>query len=255
MEKLKYGWAVISVHQLTKSFRLPGGKSTTAVDALSFEVQAGRVFAVLGPNGSGKTTLLRMLAGLLNPDSGELSVAGLSLPKGGSKVRAKMGFLTGSAALHKKLTPSETLDFFAALHGLGQEEYQLRRVDLVERLGLGDLMGKLVGTLSMGQKQRVMIARALLADPDVVVFDEATSGLDVIAAQEIMKIIAECKAMGKTVIFATHIMGEVSLVADDVMVLNKGKKCFDGTLQELVDAKGERSLEEEFIRLLKEVPA
>ena len=222
-----------------------------AVNEVSFEVAKGRVFAILGPNGSGKTTLLRMLSTLLSADSGSIEVSGYKLPKDAVKVRASIGFLTGSAALHKKLTPLETLELFAGLQGLSAKIFRERKEELVEKLDLGDLMRKQVGTLSMGQKQRVMIARTLLHDPEVVIFDEATAGLDVLAAKVLMDMIRECRDAGKTVLFATHIMGEVSMLADDLLILHKGNVLFDDTFEVLQQRQEARSLEEEFVRILE----
>lgn len=242
---------MIEVREVRKTFDAPKSQMTVAVDALSFSAEPGRVFAVLGPNGSGKTTLLRMLATLLNPDEGEIEVAGICVRKDPREVRRQLGFLTGSAVLHKKLTPAETLQFFASLQSIDKKVAKTRIVDFVEQFELGGFLHKPVGSLSLGQKQRVMIARTLLHDPQVVIFDEATAGLDVLAAKVLMQMIRDCKEAGKTVLFSTHIMGEVALVADDVMVMNQGRRCYLDSFENLDNEKQERSLEEEFVRLVE----
>jgi len=221
-----------------------------AVDGVSLQAEAGRTFAVLGPNGSGKTTLLRMLATMLQPDEGSLSVAGFDSVTEGAEVRKRIGFLTGSARLHKRLTGRETLDFFGGLYGIESEQLKDRQDELIAELDMGSFVDRPIEKLSMGQQQRVMIARTLLHDPEIVVFDEATAGLDVLAAKTLMDIMKQCREAGKTVLFATHIMGEVSMLADDVMILHKGKSCFTGTFEELKAQQQADSLEEEFVRLL-----
>ena len=242
---------MIKVEKLKKSFSAKGEGSVIAVNDVSFEAKRGRIFAVLGPNGSGKTTLLRMLSSLLSPDSGHIEVEGLVLPKYASQVRAKLGFLTGSAALHKKLTTNETLELFGDLHGLNKSLFKQRRSALVEQLAMEDILDKLVGTLSMGQKQRVMIARTLLHDPEVVIFDEATSGLDVLAARMLMDMIRHCRESNKTVLFSTHIMGEVALLADDILVLHKGNVLYNDTFAKFEQEHVEKNLEEAFVKVLE----
>lgn len=242
---------MIAVDQLSKSFASRPSETVHAVKEVSFEVSPGRVFAILGPNGSGKTTLLRMLSGLMAPDSGTITIDEMHFPQQAEKIKAKIGFLTGSAALHKKLTPAETLDLFASLYGMKKEMYHRRREELVDILGISELMGRLVGTLSMGQKQKVMIARALLHDPSIVIFDEATAGLDVMAAKVMMDAIKKCREEGKTVLFSTHIMGEVALLAQDVLILHRGSVVYNDTFEALLEQQRSASLEEEFIRILE----
>ncbi len=251
---------MIESKQVSKVFKT-GKKGNTgkadvhAVDGVSFRCEPGRVFALLGPNGSGKTTLLRMISTLMSPDKGGLIVGGFDCVKQSEEVRKRIGFLTGSAGLHEKLSGRETLEFFGTLQGLSDEHLETRISQMIEEFKLTEFIDRATGKLSMGQKQRVMIARTLIHDPEVVIFDEATTGLDVLAARGLMDIVRACKDAGKTVLFSTHIMGEVALLADDVTILHKGKQIFSGTIEELKQHGGAgagESMEEKFISLLEE---
>ena len=246
---------MIEAKQVTKVFKTKRGKDDVhAVAGVSFRCEPGRVFALLGPNGSGKTTLLRMISTLMSPDSGELKVADFDCSTQSEEVRKRIGFLTGSAGLHEKLSGRETLEFFGNLHGLSRGRLKARIDEMENEFKLTDFIDRATGKLSMGQKQRIMIARTLIHDPEVVIFDEATTGLDVLAAKGLMDIIRKCRERGKTVLFSTHIMGEVALLADDVTVLHKGLQIFSGSLEELKNRSVEdagKSLEETFVSLLE----
>ncbi len=240
---------VNKVHKIYPASK--GGEEVHAVNDVSFRCEPGRVFALLGPNGSGKTTLLRMISTLMKPQRGDISVVGLDVAKDGEAVRVQIGFLTGSAGLHEKLSARETLNYFGKLHGLKRDVLELRIEELIEKFELAEFIDRPTGKLSMGQKQRVMLARTLVHDPDVVVFDEATTGLDVLAAKSLMDIIRTCREDGKTVLFSTHIMGEVSMLADDVLILHKGRTIFEGTMDDFRAGQQSASIEDEFVRLLE----
>jgi sodium transport system ATP-binding protein len=243
---------MIEAKQVGKTFKTGKGKDDVkAVDGVSFRCEPGRVFALLGPNGSGKTTMLRMIATLMSPDVGELKVSGFDCVKESQEVRKRIGFLTGSAGLHEKLSGRETLEFFGALHGITKTSLKDRIAEMVREFALGEFIDRATGKLSMGQKQRIMIARTLIHNPDVVIFDEATTGLDVLAAKGLIDIIRSCRDAGKTVLFSTHIMGEVALLADDVTVLHKGRQIFSGSIDELKTSQAGDSMEEKFINLLE----
>jgi len=243
---------MIEASQVCKTFSAGKGRDAVkAVDGVSFRCEPGRVFALLGPNGSGKTTVLRMISTLMHPDIGELKVAGFDCASESEEVRKRIGFLTGSAGLHEKLSGRETLEFFGALQGISKLTLKQRIAELIEEFGLGEFIDRATGKLSMGQKQRVMIARTLIHDPEVVIFDEATTGLDVLAAKGLIDIIRACRDGGKTVLFSTHIMGEVALLADDVTVLHKGRQIFSGDIDQLIQSQTGASMEEKFIHLLE----
>jgi sodium transport system ATP-binding protein len=255
---------MIVINNLWKTFKLDrqrrkdraGASEANAVNAvagISFTCRPGRVFTLLGPNGAGKTTTLRMIATLLKPTSGSISVAGLDAVAQPREVRRKIGFLTGTTRLYERLTAEETVKYYADLHGMDPGIYVERKERLFSVLGIHEFAGRRIGKLSTGMRQKVSIARTMIHDPEIVVFDEPTVGLDVITARNIIDLIKSCREEGKTVLFSTHIMGEVSLLSDDLAIIHNGKLCYDGTYEAFRGAMKTPSLEEEFIRLVGEV--
>ena len=236
-----------------KIYRTAPKTTFAAVDNVSFTCQPGRIYTLLGPNGAGKTTALRIIASMLQPTTGTVKICDIDVTKDARAARAKLGFLTGSTGLYDRLTPRETLKYFGALHQVEGETAQTRIDDLIERLDIGEFADRRVGKLSMGQKQRVSIARTLMHDPDVIIFDEPTNGLDVLTSRTIIQWIRECKQAGKTVIFSTHIMGEVSLLSDDLGVIHKGKLCYNDSFENFKSQYGQHSLEDAFISILEGV--
>ncbi len=225
--------------------------SLAAVNDVSFLCQPGRIFSLLGPNGAGKTTTLRMIATLLRPTSGTIRVNGLDVAADATAVRREIGFLTGSTNLYDRLTPAETVKYFADLYGLPDAVFKERKEKLFTQLGIHDFVNKRVGQLSTGMKQRVSIARTMIHDPAVVIFDEPTSGLDVISAGGIIDLIRDCKAAGKTVIFSSHIMSEVDLLCDELAIINKGRLVYNNTMDDFRNVSGNDSLTATFIRLVQ----
>lgn len=226
--------------------------SLNAVDNVSFTCQPGRIFSLLGPNGAGKTTTLRIMATLLLPSSGSIQVSGLDVVKEAAAVRRKIGFLTGSTNLYDRLTPSETVKYFADLYGMSDAIFQQRKETLFTQLGIRGFENKRIGQLSTGMKQKVSIARTMIHDPEVVIFDEPTSGLDVITAGSIINLIRDCKADGKTVIFSSHIMSEVDLLCDELAIINKGRIVYADTMDAFRKEANTESLTAAFIRLVQE---
>ena len=254
---------MIKLDNATKKFKLSreqkremGGNGQKrwieAVSKVSFICRPGRIFSLVGPNGAGKTTLLRMIATMLKPSSGTIEVAGFDTQKQPENVRKKIGFLTGSTQLYARLTPNEIIKYYADLHGMDQSSFQQRKNELFTLLGIDEFSNRRIGKLSSGMKQKVSIARTMIHDPDVVVFDEPTVGLDVITARSIIQLVRQCKEDGKTVIFSTHIMGEVSLLSDDLAVIHKGRLLFNDTYQAFLQSMKSKSIEDEFIRLVEE---
>ncbi|MEM6910022.1 MAG: ATP-binding cassette domain-containing protein [Verrucomicrobiota bacterium] len=222
----------------------------TAVRALSFQCHPGRICALLGPNGSGKTTALRMVATLLRPSEGRVEITGLDSVEEAVAVRRKIGFLTGTTSLYRHLSPLETLRYFGGLYGLAPDRCEERARQLIERFGIGSFQDRPIARLSMGMKQKVSIARILLHDPEVMVFDEVTVGLDVLTSRNVIALVRECREQGKTVLFSTHLMEEVAQLADDVVVIHEGEKVFAGKFEDLESGRQAPSLQDEFIRLL-----
>jgi len=255
---------MIIVSELWKKFNLDrqrrkelaNGRQDSFVNAVagvSFTCQPGRVFTLLGPNGAGKTTTLRMIATLLKPSSGSITVAGIDAVQHPRDVRRKIGFLTGTTRLYERLTPHEIVKYYADLHKMEEGQFKRRRDELFALLGIDEFANRRIGKLSTGMRQKVSIARTMIHDPEVIVFDEPTVGLDVITARHIIELIRSCKNQGKTVLFSTHIMGEVSLLSDDLAIIHNGKLCYSGTYNDFRKSMQGDSLEEEFIRLVEEV--
>lgn len=257
---------MIEVNDLVKTFKLSrrqrreegwpeGVHEIRAVDGVTFRCMPGRIFTLLGPNGAGKTTILRMIATLMKPTSGSISVCGFDTRKQPGEVRARIGFLTGSTKLYDRLTVSELIRYYADLHGMDEELYQERRNELFDLLDMNDYAGRRIGKLSSGMKQKVSIVRTVIHDPDVMIFDEPTTGLDVITSRSIIDLIHRCTDRGRTVIFSTHIMSEVSRLADDLAILHRGRLLFNDTYEAFRRNMAESSVEEEFVRVLgKEEP-
>ena len=222
-----------------------------AVSDISFACHPGSIYSLLGPNGAGKTTTLRMIATLLVPTSGTITVNGSNVVRDSQEVRRQIGFLTGSTHLYDRLTPLETVKYFADLHGMAEADFKRRKDMLFEQLGINDFLNKRIGQLSTGMKQKVSIARTMIHNPDVVIFDEPTSGLDVITANNIIELIRSCKAEGKTVIFSSHIMSEVDLLCDELAIINKGKLIYADTMDQFRALSGSQSLTETFIRIVQ----
>ncbi|QQL43854.1 ABC transporter ATP-binding protein [Sulfuriroseicoccus oceanibius] len=251
---------VISLSHVTKQFQATRkADACEAVRDVSFDVESGKVTCLLGPNGSGKTTLLRMLAGVMTPTAGEVVVAGHRLPGELAEVQRVVGFVTGSTRLYGKLTGREILRYFGKLHGIERKPLTARIAELIGLLDLGEFIDKRVDTLSMGMRQRVSIARALIHDPRVVVLDEPTAGLDILSSRALMDLMLSLRDQGRTVLCSTHLMGEVSLIADRVVIIHEGTIRFDGELTELYEKAGDRNLEHAFLEVLgiekKEVQA
>ena len=253
---------MIVVEHLSKQFRLsrqqrremgPGFTGTTidAVKDISFTCQPGRVFTLLGPNGAGKTTTLRMIATMLTPTAGTITVAGCDVVRQPVEVRRRVGFLTGNTGLYDRLTPNELVKYYADLHGLSAGEYRRRRDELFTLLGIHEFATRRIGKLSSGMRQKVSIARTIIHNPEVVVFDEATAALDVVTSRSIIRLIRDCRTQGKTVIFSTHRMGEVSLLSDDLAIVHRGSLVFNGTYREFQTQMKTSSVEDEFVRLVE----
>jgi len=254
---------MIAVTDLHKTFKLSrsqkremgsgfAGSTVDAVDDISFTVQPGRIFSLLGPNGAGKTTTLRMIATMLRPTSGAIEVDGHNVLREPEAVRRSLGFLTGSTKLYDRLTPEELVRYYADLHGISRAKYRERRDEIFGVLGIDEYAGRRISKLSTGMKQKVSIARTIIHDPTVLVFDEATAGLDVVASRGIVQLVRDAKERGKTVLFSTHRMGEVSQLADDMAIIHRGRLLYNGTCDAFTAGMHSDSLEDEFIRVVEE---
>jgi sodium transport system ATP-binding protein len=244
-----HGCFMIQLENLSKTYRQSRHKQIRAVQSISFECRPGEVFGLLGPNGAGKTTTLRMISTALKPTSGRILVQNHDVVHEPDKVRRQVGFMSASTGLYGRLTPAEVLRYFGRLYGMDPGILDRRLAILNARLDLDSFLHRPCDKLSSGMKQRVSIARTLIHDPPVIVFDEATSGLDVITGRNIIRFIRDCRDEGKTVLFSTHIMAEVARLCDRVAVIHEGSLAFCGTLDELKTRHGD-DLEEAFMRMV-----
>ena len=225
-----------------------------AVNDVSFTCQPGRVFSLLGPNGAGKTTILRMIASILQPSRGSITVGGYDTATHANEARKQMGFLTGSTGLYDRLSVTEMVKYFADLFDVAPADYKARRQRIFDLLDMHGFADKRCGTLSTGMKQKASIARTMIHDPQVVVFDEPTSGLDVITAENIINLVNQLRTEGKTVIFSSHNMSEVDLLADDLAIIHRGQLLINGTMDQFRSQMQGPSLTKEFMRIIQSAP-
>ena len=237
---------MIDVANLSKSFG-----DVKAVDDLSFTVAAGEVFGLLGPNGAGKTTTLRILATLLAADRGTATVAGHDVAGDAEAVRAKIGVVNGGMGLYDRLTGREVLHYFGRLYGLDRSSIDRRIRELDDLLDLSGTLERQTGEFSTGMKQKIVIARAVLHDPPVIFFDEATSGLDVMARRAVLDFVKNYPSRGRAVVYSTHVMSEVEELCERVAVLYGGRRIALDSVAALLADTDTRSLEQAFFRLVE----
>ncbi|MDP2136951.1 MAG: ATP-binding cassette domain-containing protein [Candidatus Didemnitutus sp.] len=239
---------MIEAHHLTKTFKDKKRGVISAVDDVSFTCQPGQIYGLLGANGAGKTTTLRLLATLLKPTSGSAKVAGYDVGSEPEAVRANVGFLAASTALYGRLTAREMIAYFGRLNGMSDDAIRARLKGLADELGMHDFLDRRCDKFSTGMKQKTSIARTLIHDPAVMIFDEPTLGLDVMTARSIVKFVRECRNRGKTVIYSTHVMSEVEKLCDTIGIIHNGRLTAEGTLAQLQERYRERDLEEVFVK-------
>lgn len=243
---------MVSVRNLNKSFSDALGTVVDAVQNLSFDAGRGEVFGLLGTNGAGKTTALRMLSTLLVPSAGDALLDGRSVVREPEQVRARIGFMTADTGIYGRLTAREMIEYFGRLHLL-PESHIAHRIDEIARLlNMGDFLNRRCDKLSTGQRQRVNIARTIVHDPPILIFDEPTAGLDLLAAAQIVDFIRTSRAGGKCVVFSTHIMSEAEKLCDRILILHQGRVCAAGTLQSLQSQFGTMDLETIFLTAIAE---
>src|SRR5580700_5542817 len=242
---------MIEAHHLVKRFRDKKRGTVCAVNGVSFSCRPGEIYGLLGANGAGKTTTLRMLATILAPSEGTAIVAGYDVIKDPQMVRSRVGFLSTATALYGRLSAQEMVEYFGRLHGLDEPTLRRRIDELFARLEMNDYRDRRCDKLSTGMKQKVSIARTLVHDPPVMIFDEPTVGLDVMAARTISGFIRECRDNGKTVIFSTHVMREAEKLCDRIGIIDGGKLLAEGTLADLRRNFGMQDLEDIFVKVVE----
>lgn len=229
-------------------------KDFKAVENLSFRVGHGEIYGLLGPNGAGKTTTLRMLATLLTPSSGTATVAGYDIRKQPLEVRRNLGIVNGGMQVYERLTGREVLEFFAGFYGVEGRLFRERLEWVASLLEMDGVLDKLVREMSTGMRQKVVVARSILHQPPVLLLDEATAGLDVFARRSLLDFVKQYRALGKSLVYSTHVMSEAEEVCDRVGFLYGGKLVYEGPASEAM-SRGGGSLERAFIRRLEEVAA
>jgi sodium transport system ATP-binding protein len=241
---------MIEARGLSKHFHDKKRGQISAVENVSFVCRPGSIYGLLGANGAGKTTTLRMLATILEPTDGTAIVFGHDIVEHPERVRACIGFLSTATALYPRLTAQEMVEYFGRLNGLDEATLKKRVDDIFKRLDMDSFRDRRCDKLSTGMKQKTSIARTLVHDPPVMIFDEPTLGLDILAARTIVNFIRECRQSGKTVILSTHIMTEVEKLCDVVGIIHNGKLLAEGTPAQLRDTYRENDLEEIFVNIV-----
>ncbi|MCI5746049.1 MAG: ABC transporter ATP-binding protein [Erysipelotrichaceae bacterium] len=250
---------ILRVDNLKKTFTLSkkqqklqhtNEKTKVAVNGLSFVAYKGEVYGLLGPNGAGKTTTLRIISTLIKADEGDAFVKNISVKNEPEKIRKSIGFLTSELKLEDFFTPSYLFDYFAKLHDVDEQTTIKRKKELFEKFGINNFQEVKIGDLSTGMKQKVSLAISIVHDPDFIIFDEPTNGLDVITAKTVTDFLLHLKEEGKTIIISTHIFSLVEKICDRVGIIFDGKMICEDSLSNLTK---EMSLEDKFFELYHKV--
>jgi len=236
---------VIVVRDLHKSFG-----DVKAVRGVSFEARDGEITGLLGPNGAGKTTTLRMLYSLLPPDEGEILIDGLDPTRDAMEIKRTLGVVPDNRGLYARLTARENVAYYGELHGLNRRQIRERIEALVETLDMADFIDRRTEGFSQGQRVKVAIARAMVHEPQTVLLDEPSNGLDVMSTRALRDYVRSLRSAGRSVVLSTHIMQEVAALCDRIVIIAKGEVAADGTAAELLARAGCDSLEDAFVRLI-----
>ncbi|MBN1341828.1 MAG: ATP-binding cassette domain-containing protein [Phycisphaerae bacterium] len=242
---------MIQAERLSKLFPHPEGGEIRAVDGLTFHVAPGEIYGLLGPNGAGKTTTLRILSGLIRPTGGRAILNGHDVVTDLDGVKRSIGFMTANTGLYQRLSPRELLAYFAELHGMDRARGRRRIDELIDLVGMADFADLRCGGLSTGQRQRTNIARALVADPPILILDEPTLGLDVLTNRVIVEFIRREGSQGKAVLLSTHRMGEAESLCDRIGLIHHGRLIAEGTFADLQRQSGEERLGDIFLRMVE----
>jgi sodium transport system ATP-binding protein len=238
---------MVTVQGLSKKYA--GNKF--AVENLSFEARDGEIYGLLGPNGAGKTTTLRMLATLLEPTSGSASVAGFDIRTQSEQVRRNIGVVNGGMGLYDRLTGREILEYFARFYGMNRADIQKRTKELSDSLELGEVLDRRAGEFSTGMKQKIVIARAVIHSPPVLILDEATNGLDVVARRAVLEFARAYQTSGRVVLYSTHIMSEAEELCTRAAIIDHGKLIAMDTIENLKANTQTANLEDAFFKLTR----
>ena len=224
---------MVHVDNLHKTFPDSGGGPVKALDGVSFEVRPGEIFGLIGPNGAGKSTVLRILSTVIRPTGGTASVAGYDVVHQPDDVRRRIGFVSASTLVYDRMSAWELVEFFGRLAGLDGEPLRARMTEVFDLLRMNDFRDTFGASMSTGMKQKTSVARAIIHDPPVLIFDEPTAGLDVLVARAVLQTIQGLRNQGRSILFSTHIMREVEKLCDRVAIIDRGRILTCGTLDEL----------------------
>jgi sodium transport system ATP-binding protein len=223
--------------------------AVTAVDGVSFEAQDNAITGLLGPNGAGKTTTLRMLYAVMRPDEGQIRVDSIDAVATPQDAQSRLGVLPDGFGLYPRLTAREHIEYFGELHGINGVRLQERARELIDLLDMGAIADRRVGGFSHGERTKVALARALVHDPQNVLLDEPTNGLDVMSTRAVRHIVRKLREQGRCELFSSHVMQEVSALCDSIVIIASGRVVAHGTPNELRNQTGEDSLEDAFVAL------
>ncbi len=239
---------MISVSHVSKRYN----KNDLVVNDVSFTVEKGTIFGLLGPNGAGKTTLMQMISTLLMPTSGFVTICGLDSQSSAQEIRKRIGFLTTEIKLDPLSTPNQLFNFFSELYDIPNEQIQLRKQESFARFGITPFADKRIAELSTGMKQKVSIVISLIHQPEVIIFDEPTNGLDILTSRQVMDYLLELRQKGCCVLLSTHIFSVAEQLCDEIAILVDGKIVDQGSAQVLTEKTGSRNFEEAFFKLYSE---
>ena len=245
---------MITVKNVTKKFIKTNKKKErqefTAVDNLSFNVKEGEILGILGPNGAGKTTLLRMIAGIMTPNKGSITIDDLTYEKNETDIKKMIAYLSGNTKIYGTISPYELLKMCAEIYDVPASEIDTRIKEISQILNMDAFLYNRIEKLSTGQTQRVNIARCMVHNPKYYILDEATSGLDIITSQIILNFIKSEKEKGKTILYSTHYMEEAENICDMIIMVNKGKIITTGTPEQIKKETKTTNLRDAFFALV-----
>lgn len=245
---------MLKVENITKEFTKKTSEKETitflANDNISFTAKPGEVVGILGPNGAGKTTLLRIIAGIMEPSKGTVTIDDKTYKKDSIEIKKEITYLSGNTKLYKDISPYELLEMTASYYGLSKKEYQKKIKEISNKFNMTSFLHQRIGTLSTGQYQRTSISRCLIHNPKYYILDEPTSGLDVISSKTIIDFIKEMKKENKCILYSTHYMEEAENICDKIVMINKGKIIIEGSKEEILRKTKTTNLRDSFFALV-----
>ena len=245
---------MLKVENITKEFTKKTSEKETitflANDNISFTAKPGEVVGILGPNGAGKTTLLRIIAGIMEPSKGTVTIDDKTYKKDSIEIKKEITYLSGNTKLYKDISPYELLEMTASYYGLSKKEYQKKIKEISNKFNMTSFLHQRIGTLSTGQYQRTSISRCLIHNPKYYILDEPTSGLDVISSKTIIDFVKEMKKENKCILYSTHYMEEAESICDKIVMINKGKIIIQGSKAEILKKTKTTNLRDSFFALV-----